>query len=81
VVRAWENLEAQKAHVGLSGWIVVVSWFVTIIFALMGVICDAANVKLGLTTGSWLLLAVIATVIGVQSAIFWATEWYLKTAA
>ena len=81
MVHNWENLDYQKAAVGLSGWFWYLCFFLAIIFAVVGVIADAVNVKLGLNACSWLLLAVVASVMGVHFAIPWALQWYLKTAA
>ncbi|MFC1860265.1 hypothetical protein ACFLYC_01670 [Chloroflexota bacterium] len=47
-------------------------WCLGIIFAVLGIIADAANINLGLTSTSWLLLAIATFVV---SAI-----WYLSWA-
>jgi hypothetical protein len=81
MVHNWENLDHQKAAIGLSGWLWYLCFFLAIIFAVVGVIGDAASAKLGLTPCSWFLLAVVASVIGVYFAISWVVEWHLKIAA
>jgi putative effector of murein hydrolase LrgA (UPF0299 family) len=45
----------------------------------LGVIGDAANVKLGLEPTSWLLLAIVASVLSVSLFIGWAVAWYLRS--
>jgi len=81
MVRAWEDLEKMKAGISSEGAWGHVLWILAIIFAVLGVIADAANVKLGLNACSWLLLAIVVAVLSVSSFIGWAVAWYLKTAA
>jgi hypothetical protein len=75
----YEDLEKMKANLGQSGAIGHICWFLAIIFAVLGVIDDAANVKLGLDPTSWFLLAIVASVLSVSVFIGWAVAWYLRS--
>lgn len=79
MVRSWEDLEKVKASVGRSGLVGGVCWFFGFVFAVLGVIGDAANVKLGLTPCSWFLLAIVVSVLSVSVYIGWAAAWYLRS--
>lgn len=79
MARPYEDLEKLKASLGQSGALGFICWFLGIIFAVLGVIGDAANVKLGLEPTSWLLLAVVASVLSVSMFIGWAVAWYLRS--
>jgi hypothetical protein len=81
VVRRWEDLDYIKANVGLSSALWHLCFSLAFIFAVVGVIGDAANVKLGLTPSSWLLLAIVLSVMSTSFGISVAVEWYLKTSA
>ena len=48
------------------------------VFAVLGVIADAANTSLGLSPMTWLLLAIAAFAASAASFISWAVAWYLK---
>lgn len=79
MVRHWEDREHMKASVGSSGALGHACWFLGIFFALLGVIGDAADVNLGLEPQSWLLLAIVASVLSVPLFIGWAVAWYLRS--
>jgi hypothetical protein len=81
MVHHWEDRDKLKAHIGLAGTLSHLSFSLAVIFAVLGVIGDAANVKLGLTPCSWLLLAIVLSITSVSFVIGWATVWYLKIAA
>jgi hypothetical protein len=77
--RPYEDLEKLKASLGRSGALGHVCWFLGIVFAVLGIIGDAANVKIGLEPESWLLLAIVASVLSVSLFIGWAVAWYLRS--
>ena len=52
-------------------------WIVGIIFALLGIIADAANADLGLLPTSWFLLAVVSLVASTAWYIGWAVAVYV----
>lgn len=79
MVGHWEDLEQMKARVGSEGEETHVLWFVGIVFAILGVIADAANHTIGLESSTWLLLAVVALLASMGSRIEWAVAWYLRT--
>jgi hypothetical protein len=78
MVRGWEDLEKVKAGVSW-GAVGDVCWLLGIIFAVLRVVGDAANVKLGLEPTSWFLLAIVVSVLSVSSYIYWAVAWYLRS--
>ena len=55
-------------------------WTVGIIFALLGIIADAANADLGLLPTSWFLLAVVSLVASTAWYIGWAVAVYIDAA-
>ena len=75
----WEDREKLKTCVFREGMLGHVLWILGVIFAVLGVIADATNGTLGLTAGTWLLLAIAAFVAGAVCLIEWAIAWYLKT--
>jgi len=79
MVRHWEDREHVKAGVGSSGMLGHVCWLLGIVFALLGVIGDAADVTLGLEPQSWLLLSIVAFIASIPMFIGWAVAWYLRS--
>ena len=69
-----EEMRAALGPMGLSGHI---SLFLGIIFAVLGVIADAANATLGLEPASWLLLAIVACVVGMPAWLTWGICMHL----
>ena len=74
----WEDRK-QLADVRGTGMAAHVGWFLGVIFALLGIIGDAANVNLGLEPISWLLLAIFAIVASVPFYMGLGLAWYLRT--
>jgi hypothetical protein len=54
---------------------------ISAIFAIVGVVSDALNIKIILGPISWLLLAVVFAIFDVSLFIGWAVSWYLRTEA
>ena len=79
--RYWENLDYLRASIGRAGALGGLCFSLAVIFAALGVIADAANVKIGLNACSWLLLAIVVAVLSETFYIGWALAWYVKTAA
>jgi hypothetical protein len=69
-----KGTQAGVRSLGLSGH---VSEFLAIVFALLGIIADAANATLGLEATTWLLLALVAFGASITSFIAWAVCWHL----
>jgi len=46
--RHWENREKMKARIGSEGAVGHICWVLGVIFAVLGIIADVANVTLGL---------------------------------
>jgi hypothetical protein len=79
--KPWEKpFESRKEMVsalstmGLMGHVTL---FLGIIFAVLGIIADAANVALGLEATSWLLLAIVACVVGIPAWLTWGISMHL----
>ena len=75
-VRDREELRPVIRSMGLGGHI---SWVLGVIFTVLGIIADAANVTLGLTSISWFLLAIIILVVSVTMFFGMGLAWYLIT--
>ena len=79
IARLQEDRERIVASIGVAGLWGHVSFFLGVIFAVLGVIGDAANVTLGLEPMSWFLLAIVASVLSIPWFIGLAMAWYLST--
>lgn len=79
MARRWEDRKQMAASIGTAGLWGHICWFLGIIFAVLGVIGDAANVSLGLEPMSWFLLAIVASVLSISLFIGLAMAWYLST--
>jgi len=75
----WEDRKRVVASIGVQGLWGHISFFLGIIFAVIGVIGDATNVTLGLEPMSWFLLAIVASLLALPWFIGWAVAWYLST--
>ena len=75
----WEDQEQLKANIPREERIGHILWLLGGIFAVLGIIGDAANLILGLEPMSWFLLAVAAYVASIAPFIEWGLAWYLKT--
>lgn len=74
----WEKRE-HMADVRVMGLWGHVGWFVAALFALLGIIGDAANVTLGLEATSWLLLSIVAFLASMPFYVALGLAWYLRT--
>ena len=79
MVRDLEACEKVKGDVGKCDAMRSVCWTAGLVFAILGVIGDAANVTLVLESISWLLLAVAALIASILPSINWAMAWYLMS--
>ena len=72
----WENRKkmADVRGTGLWGH---VCWFLSVIFAIIGIIAAATGIPIGLGATNWFLLAAIALLFSVTCFISWAVAWYL----
>jgi len=69
-----EEARAALSPMGLAGHI---CFLLGIVFAVLGIIGDAANATLGLEPISWLLLAIVAFLAGMPAWITWAVAMHL----
>jgi hypothetical protein len=74
----YEDREKVRNSIRSSGLWGDVCWFLSVIFAILGIIGDAINATLGLEPMSWFLLAVVALLTSVCSYIGWVVAWYLQ---
>ena len=79
--RSWEDREKLVASLGGQGMVGHILWFAAVLFAVLGIIGDAANITLGLESISWFLLAIGAFLASITFFIGWAVSWYLETTA
>jgi len=77
----WADREKMKASLVSNGRTGHILWFIAVIFAVVGIIGDAANATPGLEPASWFLLAIIAFLASITFFIGWAVSWYLNTTA
>ncbi|MBN2187652.1 MAG: hypothetical protein JW732_09450 [Dehalococcoidia bacterium] len=75
----WENRK-QMADVRVVGLWGHAGFFLGAIFAVLGIIGDAANVTLGLEPTSWLLLAIAVFVASIPFYMGLGLAWYLRNA-
>jgi len=69
-----EEMKTTLSPMGLMGH---VSLLMGIVFAILGIVADAANVALGLEPTSWLLLAIVACLAGMPAWLTWAISMHL----
>ena len=74
-----ENREYLKKGIGSAGLWGHFFWFLGLIFAILGIIWDALDTTIGLTSMSWFLLAIVMTLLSIPMFIGWAISWYLKS--
>jgi len=74
----WENRKKMSDVRGMGLW-GHVGWCIAVIFAVIGIIGDAANVAVGLEPMSWLLLAIFAILASMPYFLALALAWYLRT--
>jgi len=79
MARHWEDREKIKVGIGSEGKWGHIFWFAAALFAVLGIVGDAANVTLGLEPMSWFLLAIVAFLASITFFIGWAVSWYLET--
>ncbi len=54
-------------------------WILGLIFAILGIIADAANTSLGLEASTWLLLAIAAFAASISWYIGWAVAVHIDS--
>ena len=79
MVKHWENRKWLIDSLGLTGSWAHALWFLSIIFAIIGVISDLLDKELGITSMSWFLLALVFGILSIPFYIGVAISWYLKT--
>ena len=77
----WADREKMRASLSGNGRAGHICFFIAFVFAVVGIIGDAANVSPGLEPGSWFLLAIGTLLAGITFFIGWAVSWYLETNA
>jgi hypothetical protein len=78
-VPQWADREKVKGGLVAAGRAYTISFQLSLIFVLLGIVSDAANHKVGLDSISWFLLAIMAGLFGLGYFIAWAVSWYLNT--
>jgi hypothetical protein len=73
----FQNREEIRAALGPMGLAGHICWFLGAVFAILGIIGDAANATLGLEPMSWLVLAIVAFVAGIPMWLTWALSMHL----
>ena len=70
--------EKVKGDLVVCGRAADISWYFLIVFILLGIIGDAADVNVGLEPLSWFLLGIAFLLAAIFFRIGWAVSWYLK---
>jgi hypothetical protein len=73
----FENREEMKSTLSPMGLMGHVTIFLGMLFAVLGIIADAANVALGLEAKYWLVLALVACVVGMPAWLTWGISMHL----
>ena len=79
MVKHWEDRKWLIDNLGLSSSWAHTLWFLSFIFAIIGVISDILDSELAITSMSWFLLALVFGVLSIPFYIGIAMCWYLKT--
>jgi len=79
MAKRWEDRKRIVDSIGVAGLWGHVHWFLAVIFAVLGVIGDAANVTLGLEPMSWFMLAIVVSVLGIPMFMGVTLGWYLRS--
>ena len=77
--RHYLDRESIKASLGSSGMSAHICWFLGAVFAILGIIGDAANITLGLEPTSWFLLAIVTFLASITYFFGMGLAWYLIT--
>ena len=73
----WEIREKMTDVRGMGMW-GHVCWFLSAIFAIIGIVAAAIDADIGLGATNWFLLAIVAAVLGIPFFMGMALAWYLK---
>jgi hypothetical protein len=74
----WEDRTKVKSGIATLGLWGHIAFWLGYPFALLGIIGDAAGVKVGLSATSWLLLSIAAFASAIVCFIGWGVCWYLS---
>ena len=77
MARHWEDREKIRASIGSQGAYGHYLWFAAVLFVILGIIGDAANITIGLSATSWFLLALAAFLASITMFMGWMVAWYL----
>ena len=75
--KPFQSREEARRALGPMGLVTHICIFLGVVFALLGVIGDAANITLGLEPTSWLLLAIAACMLSIHAWLAWAVAMHL----
>ena len=76
--KRYEDRKKIVDGLGSMGSMGHILWFLSIIFAVIGVIGEIITETLILTPMSWFLLAIVMILLSIPFYIGWAVAWYLK---
>ena len=78
MAKSWEkDREYIMTGLGAHGWTGRISWLLGVIFAIVGVIGEAANINVGLQPMSWYLLSIAAFASSIGNIVAWVGGLYL----
>jgi len=76
--KRYEDRNKIVEGLGSMGSIGHILWFLSLIFAVIGIIGEIMEYTLVLTPMSWYLLAIVMILLSIPFYIGWAVAWYLK---
>lgn len=77
---AYEEYKKEvMTNLAIHGGVARVSWFLGVIFTVLGVVSEVTGVTLGLNRTSWLLLAIVACLLGIVPIVAWAMGLYVHS--
>ena len=75
--KPFKDLEEVKTDIRLCDWASAVTILASLLFAALGVICDALDITLVLESMSWLLLAIFGVIASMFAHLNYLTARHL----
>jgi hypothetical protein len=75
---SWDKEQKHAMRgIGGHGWMARISWFIGVIFALIGIITELLDTTIVLHRSSWYLLSIAAFASGILAMVSWLGGIYL----
>jgi len=73
----WEKRK-EMANVRTAGFAGHACWYLSAIFAIIGIIAAAIDADIGLGATNWFLLAIVVAILGIPFFMSLALAWFLR---